>query len=446
MTDTATRIDPPAFATATAARPGATQRTVALWMLFAIGTLNFVDRQLLSVLVEPIRADMAFTDTQFGLLTGLSFALFYAMMGVPFAMAADRWHRVRLIAAACALWSVFTAACGVAQNFVQLAMARFGVGVGEAGGTAPSLSVLADYYPPDRRPLVIGIFTANGPFGVFLGAAFGGWAAATIGWRGAFIAIGVLGAAVAAPLLLMLVREPARGQMDPVRRAAVDAAMPMGASVALFLRRRSLRMLAIASGLSAFVSYGMLNWIPAFLMRTQGMPLSALATWFAPAAGITFGIGIWGGGALVNWAVRRSPAAYAIVPCLATVVLIPSFAAALLVDSWQWSLALMLVPMIACTIYVAPALALVQNLTPPRARATASAILLLMFNLVGLGCGPLVIGIVSDALAPVHGAASLRWALLAVLPVAALAALAQYRMARVVGGDLDGYRNEGENG
>lgn len=428
-----------------AASPGAAHRTVALWMLFAIGTLNFVDRQLLSVLVEPIRAEMAFSDTQFGLLTGLSFALFYALMGVPFAMAADRWHRVRLIAAACAVWSVFTAACGLAGNFAQLALARFGVGVGEAGGTAPSLSVLADYYPPDRRPLVIGIFTANGPFGVFLGAAFGGWAAATIGWRGAFIAIGAIGALVAAPLLVMLVREPARGQMDargPV--AAPQAALPMGASFALFLRRRSLRMLAVASGLSAFVSYGMLNWIPAFLMRTQGMPLSALATWFAPAAGITFGLGIWGGGALVNWAARRSPAAYALVPCAATLVLIPSFAAALLVGSWQWSLALMLVPMVACTIYVAPALALVQNLTPPRARATASAILLLMFNLVGLGGGPLVIGMISDAIAPAHGAESLRYALLCTLPAAALAAIAQFRMARVVSADMHGYHTDGE--
>ncbi|OWK31002.1 spinster family MFS transporter [Sphingomonas dokdonensis] len=434
MTDTAMNMQRTA--------PGAAQRAIALWMLFAIGTLNFVDRQLLSVLVEPIRAEMAFSDTQFGLLTGLSFALFYALMGVPFAMAADRWHRVRLIAAACAIWSVFTAACGFAQTFVQLALARFGVGIGEAGGTAPSLSVLADYYPPERRPLVIGIFTANGPFGVFLGAAFGGWAAATIGWRNAFIAIGVVGALIAAPLLLMLVREPARGQMDAARPTGSDTALPMGASFALFLRRRSLRMLAIASGLSAFVSYGMLNWIPAFLMRTQGMPLSALATWFAPAAGITFGLGIWGGGALVNWAARRSAAAYALVPCVATVVLIPSFAAALLVDSWQWSLALMLVPMVACTIYVAPALALVQNLTPSRARATASAILLLMFNLVGLGCGPLVIGMISDALAPAYGVASLRFALLWVLPFAVVAAVAQYRMARDVRADLDGYERE----
>lgn len=414
-------------------RPLAQQRLV-LWMLFAIGTINFIDRQLLSVLVEPIRAELDFTDTQFGLLTGLSFALFYGILGLPVAMLADRWNRIRLIAAACALWSVFTAGCGLVSSFTQLAIARFGVGVGEAGGTAPSLSVLADCYPPARRPLIIGIFTANGPLGVFLGAVLGGWAATTIGWRGAFIAIGVVGL-IAAPLLLLLVREPARGQMDGVRRTG-ESALSIGASFALFTQRRTLRLLAVASGLSAFVSYGMLNWIPAFLMRTQGMPASALATWYGPAAGLTFGLGIWGGGALVNRAAKRSPRAYATVPCIAMLVLVPSFAAALLAPTWQWSLALLLLPMAACTVYVAPALALVQNLTPPRARATASAILLLMFNLIGLGGGPLVIGMMSDSLKDAHGSDSLRYALMFTLPAALLAALAHFAMGRSVAADL----------
>jgi MFS family permease len=189
------------------------RRNVALGMLFLVGTINFVDRQLLSVLVEPIRADMQFSDTQFGLLTGLAFALFYAAMGVPVAMLADRWNRIKLIGVACIIWSGFTAACGMVSNFWQLAVMRFGVGAGESGGTAPSLSVLADYYPAAQRPMVFGLFTLNGPFGVFVGAAFGGWAASAIGWRGAFLVIGAVGIIVA-PLLIWLVREPARGQMD----------------------------------------------------------------------------------------------------------------------------------------------------------------------------------------------------------------------------------------
>lgn len=405
----------------------AMRRNFALTMLFLVGTINFVDRQLLSVLVEPIRAEMQFTDTQFGLLTGLAFALFYAAMGVPVAMIADRWNRVKLIGIACIVWSGFTAACGMVSNFWQLAVMRFGVGAGEAGGTAPSLSVIADLYPPDRRPLAIGLFTLNGPFGVFVGAAFGGWAAVHIGWRGAFLVIGAVGIIVA-PLLIWMVREPARGQMDTHK--PVDEALPFRQSLAMFIRRPSLRMLMIASGLAAFVSYGMLNWIPAFLMRTQGMPLSAIATWFAPAAGITFGIGILGGGWLVSRAARRSARAYGTIPAIATAVLIPTFVGALLVDSWQLSLALMLIPMAACTVYVAPALALVQNLTPPRSRATAAAVLMLMFNIVGLGLGPLFAGIVSDALKPEYGDGSLRWALMALMPIAIAAGIAQFAMTR----------------
>ena len=348
-------------------------------------------------------------------------------MGVPVAMIADRWNRVKLIGIACVVWSGFTAACGFASNFWQLALMRFGVGAGEAGGTAPSLSVIADYYPPAQRPLAIGIFTLNGPFGVFVGAAFGAWAAANIGWRNAFVVIGLVGILVA-PLLIWLVREPARGAMDTHKPA--DEALPFSQSLAMFIRRPSLRMVMIGSGLAAFVSYGMLNWIPAFLMRTQKMPLEAMATWFAPAAGITFGIGILGGGWLVSHRAKTSARAYGTIPALATAVLIPTFIAALLVNTWQLSLALMLVPMAACTAYVAPALALVQNLTPPRSRATAAAVLMLMFNIVGLGLGPLFAGIVSDALKDTHGVDSLRWALMALMPFAAAAGIAQYAMTR----------------
>lgn len=413
------------------------RRRVALIMLFLIGTINFVDRQLLSILVEPIRAELDFTDTQFGLLTGLAFALFYAAMGVPVAMLADRWNRIKLIGIACVVYSGFTIACGMVSNFWQLALMRFGVGAGEAGGTAPSLSVLADYYPPAERPFAIGLLTLNGPFGVFVGAAFGAWAAAHIGWRGAFIAIGAVGIAFV-PIMLWLVREPARGQMDQQHMGAdmpdqdnpADAAISFSQSVALFVRRRSLRMVLISSALAAFVSYGMLNWIPAFLMRTQKMPLEAMASYYAPAAGITFGIGILGGGWLVSHRAKISPRAYGSIPAFASLLLIPTFVLALLADSWQMSLALLLIPMAACTVYVPPALALVQNLTPPRSRATASALLLLVFNIIGLGLGPLFTGMLSDMFKPSLGDDSLRWALMGLMPVAAAAGIAQFLMTR----------------
>lgn len=411
-------------------------RTLALLLLTAVGTVNFVDRQILSILAEPIRAELHLSDTQLGLLTGLSFALFYALLGVPVAMLADRTHRVRLVAAACLVWSLFTGVCGAATSFWQLALARFGVGVGEAGGTAPSLSILADYYPPEQRPAVIGLFTVNGPLGVFVGASLGGWAASEFGWRGAFVGVAAFGAALAV-VLALVVREPPRGALDPAPiRAEPEAPPAIRETLGLFLGRPTLRLLLAAAGLSAFVSYGMLNWIPAYLMRVQGMPLTEISRWFGPAAGICMGLGIWGGGALVNWAGRRGPRAYAYVPGISAVICSVSFVIALLAPSWPTALALMLVPMTCCTIYIAPALALVQNLSPVGARATATALLLLAFNIVGLGGGPLAIGVLSDVLASNGVADPLKVALICITPVGGAAALIYLAISHVVAVDV----------
>ena len=203
-----------------------------------------------------------------------------------------------------------------------------------------------------------------------------------------------------------------------------------------------MRWLLFASGVSAFVSYGMLNWIPAFLMRVQAMPLSEMARWFGPVAGLCFGIGIAGGGALVNWASRRSLKAYAWVPGVSMLLTAPTLALAVMAPDWQTSLALMTVPMICCTIYVAPALALVQNLSPAAARATVTALLLLAFNLVGLGGGPLAIGMVSDSLAAQGAPDPLRTALIWLTPVAVLAAAGYFAVSRVVGRDAEAVLSE----
>ncbi|HEX7848328.1 MAG TPA: MFS transporter [Sphingomonas sp.] len=401
----------------------------ALIVLVVVGTLNFVDRQILSVLIEPIRAELHFSDSQFGLLTGLAFSLFYGVFGLPAALMADRWNRIRLIAIACAIWSGFTAAMGSVRGFTAMAFVRFGVGVGEAGGTAPSLSVLADYFPRERRPLVIGLFTLNGPVGVFAGAAFGGWAAAHIGWRAAFELLGVIGL-VAAIFLWLTVREPGRGHFDA--EATPPQPVSLGETLKLFVANPGLRQVSIASGASAFLSYGMLNWIPAFLMRVQHMPLSAIGQWFAPAAGITMGVGMVGGGALVNWWVRRSIRGYAMVPAICTAILIPLFGAAVFIGDWRVSLALMLIPMAACTVFTPASLALAQELGPRSARATVSATLLLMFNIVGLGLGPLFVGVLSDALKASQGVESLRIALGLLLVPAAFASFAHWRLAGIL--------------
>lgn len=420
-----------------AARPG---RILALLLLTAVGTTNFMDRQILSVLAEPIRQDLGLSDTQLGLLTGLSFAFFYAIMGVPAAMLADRYHRVRLVGAACFIWSLFTGACAFAGSFLHLAIARFGVGVGEAGGTAPSLSILADYYPPRMRPAVIGLFTANGPLGVFVGATFGGWAAGQFGWRSAFLLVAAAGL-LAALCLVIFVREPLRGALDPASAARTKPA-PLGATARVFLSRPTLRWLVVASALGAFVSTGMLAWVPAFLMRVQGMPLAELARWFGLAAGVCFGIGIAGGGALVNWASRHSLTAYAWVPGLSMLLTAPTLALAVLAGDWRASLALMTIPMICSTIYVAPALALVQNLSPVAARATVTALLMLAFNIVGQGGGPVAIGMLSDLLASQGAPDPLRFAMLALTPTAVIAALCYFAMSRFVVRDAEAVARE----
>lgn len=411
------------------------QKTLALVILMAIGSINYVDRQLLSLLIEPVRQDIPLSDTAFGLLTGLFFALFYASMGVPVAMLADRINRVKLVAVACTMWSVCTGLCGFAQNFWQLALARFGVGVGEAGGTAPSLSILADYFKPEQRPAIIGLYTVNGPIGVFIGISLGGFIAAQYGWRAAFFTVAIIGVALA-PVLWLLVREPVRGATDTTPPAAAEEKAPsLLSTVRIFMQLPTLRLLLPASGLLAFVSYGLLNWIPAFLMREKGMVLEEMALWFGPAAGICMGLGIWGGGAIVNIGVRKSLSAYAWAPAISVMIGCPVLIAALFMPGWELTLLLMLIPMVMIVMYVAPALALTQNLAPLRARATATALLLLSFNLVGIGGGPLMIGILSDLFTALGSQNSLRWALASTVPVS-LAAMALYiMMARTIAAD-----------
>lgn len=411
------------------------QKTLALVILMAIGSINYVDRQLLSLLIEPVRQDIPLSDTAFGLLTGLFFALFYASMGVPVAMLADRINRVKLVAVACTVWSVCTGLCGFAQNFWQLALARFGVGVGEAGGTAPSLSILSDYFKPEQRPAIIGLYTVNGPIGVFIGISLGGFIAAEYGWRMAFFTVAFLGVALA-PILWLLVREPRRGATEAATPATADDKAPsLLSTIRIFMMLPTLRLLLPASGLLAFVSYGLLNWIPAFLMRENGMALEQLALWFGPAAGICMGLGIWGGGAIVNIGVRKSLTAYAWAPALSVMIGSPFLLLALFMPGWELTLILMLIPMVSVVMYVAPALALTQNLAPLRARATATALLLLSFNLVGIGGGPLMIGILSDLFTSLGSQNSLRWALASTIPVSLIAMGLYIMMARTITSD-----------
>lgn len=382
---------------------------------------NFLDRQLLSVLAEPVKRDLHLSDTQLGLLTGFMFALFYTVFGIPVAMIADRRNRVKLVAIASALWSLFSIASGLATGFTTLAAARIGVGIGEAGGSPPSYSILSDYFPAERRGNAMALYSLGVPVGSLLGIAGGAWIAAHYGWRSAFLVIGSIGLTL--PLLVLaVVREPVRGRLDDSASAERDN-HAIGAALAFFVRSPVLMLNALAAGLTAFVGYGILNWAPAYLLRVQGMTLSELAGNYSLVAGIMMLIGTWGGGLLVDRLAVRTPTAYALVPAASAVLLLPFLFGFTGVVGWPMSLALLAPPLALLMIYLAPALATVQNRSPAHHRATASALLLLLLNLVGLGCGPLFVGMVSDHLAPAYGAASLGVALRWLAPFAILAAL-----------------------
>lgn len=405
-------------------------RIYVLVALTLVYTLNFLDRQLLAILAEPIKLDLGLSDTMLGLLTGFAFALFYTAFGLPLAWLADRWNRVAIISMSCAVWSGFTALCGLAQSPLQLALARIGVGVGEAGGTPPSYSILADHYHPHERSRVYALYSMGVPAGLVLGAVLGGWITNTLGWRYAFMVVGSIGIAMAC-ILALTVKEPPRGRLDQASETP-EATMSLWAAGRLFVQDRTLAWTAGGASLSAFVGYGLLNWTPAFLMREQGMPVEAITLNYSLVIGISMALGIWIGGELPDRLNRFGLQSYALVPMGAFLVVIPFLVSALLAESWQLSLVLMAVPGAMYMVYLAPALAILQNTVPAAARAQCSAILLLAINIVGLGLGPLFVGVVSDQLSLAGIDDSLRWAMLGLAPFSLLTALVHFGTARTL--------------
>lgn len=398
-------------------------RYVVVVSLAVVYMFNFIDRQLLSILAEPVKRDLGLSDTQLGMLTGLMFALFYTVFGIPVAILADRWRRVRLIALACGLWSLFTAASGLAVNFFTLALARVGVGIGEAGCSPPSYAIISDYFPPERRGHALAIYVLGVPAGSFIGTLAGGWIAAHYGWRAAFFAIGLAGLLIT-PLILLLVREPRRGRYDieavQVGPAASSSETLWGA-FGFFWRSPTLVLSALASGVTAFVSYGLINWSPAFLTRVQGMNMGQIAGYFGLSIAGAMVIGAWLGSLISDRAGARNPIFYALLPGLGLLSITPFLFAFTTAANWQASLGLLIIPLIATSTYLVPALALLQNRTPARFRATTSSILLFLINLTGLGCGPLFVGAVSDALQPRYGVHALGFALQWLTPFIVLA-------------------------
>ena len=411
-------------------------RFLVVAILAVVYSLNFLDRQLMSILAEPIRKELRLSDTELGLLTGLTFALFYTVFGVILAWAADRFKRVWIMAASCAVWSLFTALCGMATNFTQLALSRIVVGVGEAGGSPPSYSLISDYFPPKERGVGLGIYSLGVPIGSMVGAAAGGAIAAQYGWRTAFIVIGLPGL-LAAGAILVFVREPQRGGLDPRLNDAKthDPAPPLLTALTSFMSNPTLALVALSSGLSAFVGYAMLNWNVPFLIRVKGMDLKQVAAFYSLILGVTGIIGTFAAGKLVDTFGQRDRRWYCWVPAIAFALSLPGLVGLLWAPSWPLALLFVAIPSLLNNMYLAPALAVVQNAVAPAQRTMAGAMLLFVLNLIGLGGGPVYVGIISDYAKAHYGTHSLVVGYAAIIPVMLLTIGAHLLAAAAVARD-----------
>ena len=413
------------MASSTAPAPRPAYASLVLAILFFVYVLNFLDRQLLSILAKPVQDELGITDGQLGLLGGLYFALFYCVLGVPVAWLADRSKRVRILAIACALWSAATIACGLAHSYPQLAAARMAVGIGEAGGVPPSYSIISDYFPPHRRGMALGLYNLGPPIGSALGVAFGAAIAAAYDWRLAFILLGVAGLAAAA-VTWIVVREPRRGAPDaPVAPVeAMEEAPPPAFWPALRLSfaTPALRLVALAGGATQFVTYATLNFTTLFLMREKGMTLNEIALWYALLLGVVVSGGTYVSGWLIDRFSARRPEAYGLVPGIALILAVPCFIG--FVSAPSWPLAMLFLAGSTCfnCFYLTPSVTLVQNSVPAQRRTISGAVLLLVMNLVGLGLGPTYLGAMSDWFRAAHPDNPLQMAFYSLIPFYALAA------------------------
>jgi predicted MFS family arabinose efflux permease len=416
--------------------PGERGRWYVVGVLTLVYVFNFVDRQIISVLQEPMRADLAMSDTQLGLLQGMTFALFYVTMGIPLARWADVGVRRDVVALAVGTWSIMTALCGLAQNFTQLLVARVGVGIGEAGGSPPSHSIISDLFPPGSRSLPLAIYSSGITFGVFLAYVFGAWVSDHYGWRVVFIALGIPGV-ILALLVRFTVREPLRGRYDGV---GADRAPPaVLVVVKLLATNKTFIHLSFAAALHAFVGYGVSAFLVSFYVRSYAIPIDQISIIALPLGCIIgFGgaVGAFAGGYLGDRLSLRDVRWSMWLPGIANLLAVPFAAAAILSRDMNVSLMLYVIPLAFSYMYLGPTLATTHALVSPRMRALASAVLFFVINLIGLGLGPTLVGLLSDALIPSHGVESLRYALIVTVLFNMWSALHYYLASRHLRADL----------
>jgi MFS family permease len=371
---------------------------------------NFIDRQIVGILAVPIRAEFDLDDKTLSYL-GVVFAIFYSTIAIPIAWLADRKSRVNIIAGSIALWSLFTAACGVVQSYGQLVVARMGVAFGEAGGIAPSYSLIADFFPKSRRARAMAFFSLGIPIGSALGIFFGGWLATQLSWRSAFIIVGLAGLP-AALLVKLLIPEPVRGGLDDAQGRESDPAPPLGTVFKALAANPSFWLLSFGAASGSILGYGLIFWLPSFFNRSFGLPLSDVG-WFYGSIVLVGGVaGTWLGGWVGDRLGPNRPGSYALIPAVCFLITAPCFAFGLFAPSLIVAWLLFTVGQMAALAWLGPVISAVQHIVAPNMRATASASFLFINNLIGIGFGIYFLGWLSDQMKAAHGENSLQYSIL----------------------------------
>jgi predicted MFS family arabinose efflux permease len=416
---------------------------VALALIFCVVTLNYVDRYVLAILIEPIRAELQLTDTQIGLLTGAAFALLYSTLAIPVARLAERRNRVWILVIAILVWSTGTALSGLASGFFLLLLARMTVGCGEAGAIAPSMSMISDMFPIDRRSAAMGIIGLGGAAGNVIAPWIGSALVVELGWRHTFAGLGLLGIPLAL-LVLTLLREPQRGHADNLEVLLPPA--PFTTALRRLFARRTFQLLTATLILMAIAEYTMILWMPSLFHRSFGVDTATLGSKLAIYQGVPLFLGTWLGGVMADKLWHRDPRWIVWVPMVGVILTAPAVYGLLHAPSTEAAFVLLVLPSLANGLYVGPCYALTQNLSAVQSRATSTAVLVFSVNLIGAGLGPLLIGMLSEHLRAGYGEQALRTAFLTLVPMYVLAAVGFLLMGRSLLGDLQSARRESVEG
>ena len=411
----------------------ASYRWYALGVLVLVYVSNNVDRQIVAILLEPIKNDLGASDTQMGFLIGITFALFYATLGLPIAMWADRGNRRNIITIAISIWSGMTVLCGYAQSFVQLALARIGVGVGEAGSSPPSHSMISDLFSPTERGTAMGIFALSANIAMLISFLGGGWMSEHWGWRTTFIVVGVPGLIVAL-LVRFTLDEPVRGASDEAH--SLKDAPPLMEVARHLWRTQSARHVIAGCSLAGFVGYGIILWLPAYFVRSHGLSQTEVGLSLALLTGVVGGAGTFAAGRLADLMSKRDLRWFALVAAIGKGGLVPFLIWFFWIQDFKWAVVAYLIPAFFSGFYLAPTFALIQSLVRPEMRAVAAAITLFMMSMIGMGLGPQGVGIMSDLLSEQYGRESLRYTLMVFGTVNLWCAFHYFLAARTLNEDI----------